>query len=87
MTLLIFSLFGFAASQCYAADNKSNSFSYTNKNCNNDKCSVIHCDNSHPCSKAETSNSTTNSPKLSTNTLSEKKLDVMNMVKKLLNFN
>lgn len=84
--LVVFSVFGITASQSYSIENKSNSFSYYNKNCNNDKCTVIHCDNNHPCDKAGTSNSTTNPTKLSDNSVSDKKSDIMNMIKKLLDF-
>ena len=44
----------------YAQENKTNSFTYYEKNCNNDACVVTTCSNDKPCSTTGVNNSTNN---------------------------
>ena len=44
----------------YAQDNKTNSFTYYEKNCNNDACVVTTCSTGKPCSTTGVNNSTNN---------------------------
>jgi hypothetical protein len=44
----------------YAQDNKTNSFTYYEKNCNNDACVVTTCSTDKPCSTTGVNNSTNN---------------------------
>ena len=75
----------------YAQDNQTNSFTYYERNCNNDACVVTTCSTDKPCSTTGVNNSTNNNTQaLDTNTKTEifesKTFDMMKFWENFPNF-
>jgi hypothetical protein len=74
----------------YGQDNKNNSFTYYEKNCNNDSCVVTTCSTNKSCSTTGENNSTNNNTTKEGDTergnSDSKTLDMMKLWEKFMNF-
>lgn len=70
----------------FSLNNKNNSFSYYEKNCDNDSCVITTCDDSKSCHKSGSGNSVDNDTfnQLSQKNMDDKVLELMNMWKNFL---
>lgn len=92
LILSIIFLIGFSVVQLplgYSANNKNNSFSYYEKNCDRDACVVTTCKDVKTCHTSGPRGSVDNdnsSPQTNQNTLDSKVDDLMKKWKNFLNF-
>ncbi len=73
----------------YSLDGKNNSYTYYEKNCENDSCVITTCGTNQSCTTTGANNSTTNITKEQINergNLDSKSFELMNFWKNFMNF-
>ncbi len=73
----------------YSLDGKNNSYTYYEKNCQNDSCVITTCDTEQSCRTAGANNSTSNNTQEQTNergNLDSKTSELVNFWKNFMNF-